>query len=411
MPDYAPKHPAKFSQGIWILALGRLLSSIGTGLVLFYLPIYFVNQIGFSSSIVGLAIASASVTGVIGRFLGGSMVDSLQWGRRRTLFLAVFMSGLGAFVLAIANTMMGLFLGNLLMGFGTGLYWPATETMVADLSSPEHRRESFALTRLADNIGLGLGVIGGGLLVSVAQVYRWLFIGDGVSFWIFLVILYFLLPESSLQRAKGRPGRTEWKQALSDRSLRTYMIVNCQITSFIAIFANIIPLYLKNFSDNNLGLSELQISLFFGLNLIFSVMFQMPIAKILKDIPHSRALGISLLFWALGFLGVAIAGSFPALLYVSAIAAMILLAIATVSYTPVASSLVVELAPPNLRGVYLSLNSQCWAVGYFIGPAIGGVAMDWDKPQVDYFWVALALSTSAGLYFLTQLRRLIHASQ
>ncbi|MEM9137234.1 MAG: MFS transporter, partial [Cyanobacteria bacterium P01_F01_bin.42] len=136
----------KFSQEIWVLALGRLLSSIGTGLVLFYLPIFFVNRVGFSASIVGLAIASASISGVVGRFYGGVMVDSSGWGRRRTLFLAVFISGLGALVLAVTYELLGLFFGNLLLGLGTGLYWPATETMVADLSSPEHRRESYALT-------------------------------------------------------------------------------------------------------------------------------------------------------------------------------------------------------------------------------------------------------------------------
>lgn len=46
-----------------------------------------------------------------------------------------------------------------------------------------------------------------------------------------------------------------------------------------------------------------------------------------------------------------------------------LLAIATVSYLPLASALVTDLAPEPVRGVYLSVNSLCQAVGYFIGPA------------------------------------------
>lgn len=405
---FKPEPLQKFSREIWVLALGRLLSSIGTGLILFYLPIFFVNEVGFSSSIVGLAIASASISGVAGRFYGGMMVDSSGWGRRRTLFLAVFLSGLGALVLAATYELLGLFLGNLLLGLGTGLYWPATETMVADLSAAEYRRESYALTRLADNIGLGLGVIGGGLLISIGNVSRWLFVGDALSFWLFLGMLYFLLPNSALKEAQGRLGRADWVRALRDRRLLVYVVINCLITTYIAIFGSIIPLYLKNFAGAELNVSELQISLFFTLNLVFSVVFQLPLANLLKKYSYTRALGISLLFWGVGFVFVAIAGSFPAWLYPGAAAAMLLLAIAQVSYTPVASALVVELAPDQLRGIYLSINSQCWAVGYFIGPAIGGAAMDLEKPWVDWFWIAIASTIVLGLWVLTILGQLIN---
>lgn len=378
---------------------------------MFYLPIFFVNEVGFSAAIVGLAIASASITGVLGRFLGGVMVDSRGWGRKRTLFLAVFLSGLGALALSGTDELIGLFCGNLLMGLGTGLYWPATETMVADLSQPHNRRESFALTRIADSIGLGLGVVSGGLLISLAQVSRWLFIGDAISFGVFLVILYFYLPDKGLQTAQGRPRKRDWFRALRDRRFLTYMAVNCLITTYIAIFANIIPLYLKNFSNLEIGVSELQISFYFGLYLIFSVVLQIPITKVLQTFSHTQALRISLLFWGAGFIFVAIAGSVSALLYTGAIASMLLLAIATVSYTPVASTLVVELAPENLRGVYLSLNAQCWAIGYFVGPAIGGAAMDLQKPWVDWFWIAIAGSIGLGLWILNHLQILISSKR
>ena len=86
--------------------------------------------------------------------------------------------------------------------------------------------------------------------------------------------------------------------------------------------------------------------------IIFSVAFQMPLAKRLKKFTHTQALSISLLFWGLGFICVVIAGNIPELLYLGALTAMILLAIASVSYTPVASALVVDLAPENLRGVF-----------------------------------------------------------
>ena len=73
----------KFSGKVWILAAGRLLSEIGTGFTLFYAPIFFVNEVGLSSTLVGVALGSGSISGVVGRFLGGQGVDSPSWGRRK----------------------------------------------------------------------------------------------------------------------------------------------------------------------------------------------------------------------------------------------------------------------------------------------------------------------------------------
>ncbi len=60
--------------------------------------------------------------------------------------------------------------------------------------------------------------------------------------------------------------------------------------------------------------------------------------------------------------------------------ALAVFAVAIVSYTPSAASLVTELAPENQRGVYFSVNAVCWAVGSFIGHPLGGWAL--DQPQI-----------------------------
>jgi hypothetical protein len=58
---------------VWILAAGRFLSGVGTGFTLFYAPIFFVNQVGLSATQVGIGLGSASISGVLGRILGGSL--------------------------------------------------------------------------------------------------------------------------------------------------------------------------------------------------------------------------------------------------------------------------------------------------------------------------------------------------
>jgi len=70
---------------VWILAVGRVLTEIGNGLVIFYAPILFVNQVGLSATAVGIGIGSGALAGVIGRFIGGAFADSPMVGRRGTL--------------------------------------------------------------------------------------------------------------------------------------------------------------------------------------------------------------------------------------------------------------------------------------------------------------------------------------
>jgi MFS family permease len=114
---------------------------------------------------------------------------------------------------------------------------------------------------------------------------------------------------------------------------------------------------------------------------------------------------ISTVFWGVGFGLIWVCGVAPAGGLLWAVLGLGLMAIAMASYTPIASALVVSLAPDSLRGVYLSLNSQCWAIGYLIGPALGGAAMDQPQALANGYWLMLMGSIPIGLIILRALDR------
>jgi MFS family permease len=395
----------KLNSAIWILAAGRLLSQVGTGFTLFYLPIFFVNEIGLSATAVGAALSSASASGMLGRFWGGTMIDSKFWGRRRTLLLSMLISCAGAFVFAIAQDLTALVIGNLFMGFGVGLYWPATEAVVADLSLPEQRGEAYAITRLADSLGLGLGVVLGGILIKLAHAYRWLFVADGLSFLVFFGVLYLAVAETAQPEHQGRHGQKGWGIALKDRRFLTYISVNILITTYLAQINSTLPLFFKNFARQGLGFDELTISTLFAWHLGLAILLQLPIARLLSTYRPAQVLLVSLIFWSAGFGMIWACGAIPSGGLLWGVLGLGLFAIATVSYTPTASALVVGLAPESLRGVYLSLNSQCWAIGYLLGPALGGLALDRSQSVANGYWLVLALSVLLGVFILSILDR------
>ncbi|VEP13666.1 Transporter, major facilitator superfamily [Hyella patelloides LEGE 07179] len=400
----------QFSRAVWILAGGRLLSAIGTGFTLFYAPIFFVNQVGISATLVGLALGSGSLSGVLGRFFGGQWADSPQWGRRKTLLLSAIISALADVVLVMTNNFPTLVIGNLLMGLGVGLYWPATEAAIIDLTTPEQRNESFAITRLADSLGLSLGVILGGALIANEVNYRLLFLFDGISFVIFFFIIYFAIAETYNFTNRHKSHNNGWLTALKDRRLTIFLVVNVLFTTYLSQIQSTLPLYFKNFisvGESQLGFSEKVISGLFSWHIVFAAIAQLPIARWLNSFSRIKALTISLVFWGVGFILIWLTGIVTAYPLVWAIVALGIMSLAMVSYTPSASAFIADIAPESLRGIYLSFNSQCWAVGYFIGPSLGGFALDNSINFVRVYWLACSGSIAIGILILQYLNTII----
>ncbi|OLP15974.1 MFS transporter [Leptolyngbya sp. 'hensonii'] len=399
----------RLSYQVWLLAFGRLLSQVGSGFTLFYAPIFFVNQVGLSATAVGIALGSSSISGVVGRFLGGSLADSPRWGRKPAILLSAAFSAIASFVLATTQNFSVLLLGNLLMGLGVGLYWPATEALVADMTTPAQRNEAFALNRLADSLGLGLGVVLAGLLIQLTGAFRALFVIDGLSFLVFFVIVSWAIAVPP-PTGHPQPLLAGWRKALADRTLLVFIPVNVLFTMYIVQIYSTMPLYFTNFvaiSETVKGFSASTISALFTWHLVLTVLLQLPAARWLNRLRRPQALILSVLLWGTGFALIGMAGVMGSTAIVWAVIGLAVLSIATVTYLPSASALVVDLAPPSQRGVYLSINSQCWALGYFIGPPLGGLTLDQPGALPHLFWLGLTGSIGIAIVILRQLDRIM----
>jgi MFS family permease len=404
------KHfPTDLPRQVWILAVGRLLSQIGTGFTLFYAPIFFVNQLGLSTTTVGIGLGVGSIAGMIGRFLGGAMADDPTLGRRKALLISSVISAIAAFALASSVDFTTFLLGTLFGTFGSGIYWPVTEAVVADVVKPAQRSAAYATVRFADNVGLGVGVVLGGWLISAFQAYRSLFLVDSVSFLVFFVVIYVAIPETQPSGCH-RSHWQGWKQALRDRSLLLYLGINTFFTAWIAQLQSTIPLYFSNFiylDAITKGFDAQFLSFLFSLFLGISIVVQFPLARHLQRFRHVQVLKVSAGLWMLGFALVWTTGTMSEQSMIWAILAMGTLAIATTVYLPVASALVADFAPESLRGVYAAINSQCWALGYLIAPPLGGWALDQSQAMAHQFWWFLIGTVVVVLGLLQGLDRMV----
>ncbi len=390
----------KLDKQVWILAGGRLLLQFGTGFTLFYAPLFFVNQLGFSPTMVGIALGSASISGIVGRFLGGSWSDSPSWGRKKVLLLSAAISCLADVFLAGTYDYNTLLIGNLLMGLGIGFYWPPAEAMVADLTTRDQRNFAFALSRLGDSIGLGFGVAFGGVLIAVTGSYRLLFVIDGISFLVFYAIIYGAISDSGQKVLEKQTFWQGWGKTVKDYNLWIFCVVNVMFTTYVMQIQTTLPLYFTNFAVNPDDFTITRISSLFSLHIAFAAVFQLPIVKVINRLTHIQGLILSFLFWGVGFILIWWAGNSPDFAFLIAILAVLISAIALATYNPTASGFIVDLAPPSLRGIYFAINSQCWAIGNLIGPPLGGFVLDSGASYAHNFWLFSSASVFCGILIL-----------
>ena len=397
---------------IWILAGGQLLLYLGQGFTLVYASIYFVNTLGFSPTQVGLALGSSGIAGIFGRFWAGSAIDSDRWGRRGTLLLAAVLTALGCFVLAYAATFPLLIGGNLLLGLGISLYWPANLAVTTDLTTRDNRTEAFALTRLVDNLGLGLGALLAGQYMAMSGSYSLLFIIKGITYLLFAGVIYGAIAEThqstDVAPTDVQPSAWDgWGVAVRDRTFLTYLMGNLIFTLYAAQHTSTLPLYLSNLvpgGNTATGFSEQWISYFFVWHALIKIVCQLPITRAVKGINYVTLLLVALGLWSGGFMliwgaGVTLGSALP-----FAGLAFTLIALAEVIYSPAGVSLVGEMAPENLRGVYFAMESQCWGLGFIIGPAVGGWVL--DQPSLaTHLWVLCVMVGGLASLLLLSLRQ------
>ncbi|MFG6095451.1 MFS transporter [Leptothoe sp. ISB3NOV94-8A] len=393
---------------IWILATGQLLLYIGQGFTLVYASIYFVNELGFSPTQVGLALSSSGLAGIVGRFWSGYAIDSDFWGRRRTLMLSAMITALACFCLAFANTFVLLVLGNLLLGLGISLYWPANLAITTDLTTTENRTEAFALTRLVDHLGLALGALLAGQYVAMSGNYSILFILKGLTYALFAGVIYVAIAETRQPLGDVRNVWQDWWQAFRDRNLLTFLSANIIFTIYAAQYTSTLPLYLANFipgGNTEIGFSEQWISYFFVWHVVLKVVFQLPITRLVKTINHVSIMLVALIIWSAAFFLLWLVGNIAIDPLLIAISAFSLIALAEILYSPAGVSLLGEMAPSNLRGIYFSLESQCWSIGFTVGPALGGWALDHPETMGTNLWLYLITGGFVASFILVVLKQ------
>lgn len=249
------------------------------------------------------------------------------------------------------------------------------------------------------------------MLTLVARTETLFGVGS-LIFLVFLVLIQVAVTETRLHQPEHSDPLQGFVVALKDRSLRLFVVVNVLFTTYIALINSTLPLHLTNVVSPSAqttieaGSDLVSIAnLFTWCYLGFGAVLQLPLVQVLGSLQRVQVLMISMLLWGVGFFLVWATGMVASIQVIWMIASLCVLSVATIIYKPFAPTLVAELAPESLRGAYLAISYQCWSIGYFIGPILGGWAMEQSFAIAHNSWLVASASTICGfitLHFLGQ---------
>lgn len=135
---------------------------IGFGLILPLLPFY-ASSFGASAFVVALLAAVFSLAQFLAAPLLGSLSD--RWGRKPVFLACTALTVAGYVWLALADTLLAVFLARIVAGIGAGKIGVA-QAIIADATPPDQRARGMGMVGAAFGIGMILGPVLGGLLVG-----------------------------------------------------------------------------------------------------------------------------------------------------------------------------------------------------------------------------------------------------
>jgi MFS family permease len=363
-----------FRRPVYAVAGGRLINVFGAGLVYPFATIHFHLEVGLALSIVGLGLLANNVATATGTAVGGYLAD--RYGRRPVMVGSMALSAPTLAAYALVTTGAGFVAVATAAGLTTGLYAPASQAMVADLTDATERERGYGLLKVASNVGFGSGFVVGGVLYEFAATA--VFVADGLTSAVVAGVLLAALPRVH----EGRAGTTlsesvgDWGRAISRPRLVSLALLNVGFAVMYAQMQATVPVV----ASETLGLDSAQIGTLYVLNPLVLVVFQMPVLAAVDGWRRTRGLLASTAFWAVSFLAVtavvAVDG-LPTFLGVGLIGAFLVLrTVGEVLHSPLVTSLASDLGHADERGSRLSLIEVAKRLGMGGGAALGGAFFD-----------------------------------
>ena len=365
-----------------------LINRSGT-MVVPFMTLYLTSpKMGYTVGEAGVVFGLFGLGAFCGAYFGGKLTDKI--GYYPVQFITLIGGGILFILLGQMKTYPLICLFTFLVSFVGEAFRPANSTAISFYSSVENRTRSYALNRLAINIGWAVGSAIGGILAKIN--YELLFWVDGVTnIAAAFVMLAFLKPVGRRSQEESHKVVAPAVSAYRDKTFILFILVTTLFAAcFFQLFTNL-PVYFKN----NLHLSEPYIGLLMAINGIIIALIEMVLVYKLEGKKRSMVYitaGVTLVglsFWILNI---------PANGILIGLSMIILVTFGEIFSMPFMNSYWISRTGTTNRGQYAALYTMAWSAAQTLGP-MGGAQLAQHFGFNFLWWVVGGLSLLAALAF------------
>lgn len=384
------RYPPQF----WLIFVGNFISTIGLSMIWPFLMVYASSRLRLPLTAVGSLLTINSALSLAGSFVGGALTDRV--GRRVMMITGLMLHGLtyGLFVLADRLWIFALLMGA--SGFVSPTYRIAVDAMVADLVPRAKRVDAYALLRVGNNAGIAVGPSIGGFIATRSYTLSFLCASAGLLFYGLLTLLFSKetaprtaeSPEQPKER-RAWQGLGGYRPVLREKRL----LVICAGFTIATVGATLMFILLALYAKSRYGMPESRYGFIMATNAVMVVVFQVLVTRFTRRLPPFSVLTVGALLYAVGVGSVALGSTFSAFL-----ASMVVMTCGELLLVPTSSALVASLAPPDMRGRYMSIYGLSWTVASGIGPLFGGFLADLFGDRAIWLGGAAACVIAAILF-------------
>jgi MFS family permease len=374
------------SRQLWIVEIGVFLNMLGYGAVFPFEVIYLHEERGFDLGVAGLVVGLVTGFAVVTAPIAGAVIDRI--GARATAAAAGLSLAAGYAGLALAESMPTALASAALAGIGNGALSSSQSTLMTVLAPRELRQRASAVSRVAVNVGIGLGSAIGGLVAGFGlRGFMALFLVNAATYAVYVAILVAMVREDAPPPVRASGG---YRRLLRDRAFVHFALTNIVLIAVgWGVLAWIVPPYARE-----LGIAPGLIGLLLLANAVTVVVAQVPIVKAAEGRSRVTALVLGALAWvAACLLAIGAQDATPTVAYVCLLAGAVAFGIGECLHATVFLPLVADLAPPELRGRYMAAIGLTWWLGLALAPTLGAQALAVSP--------TLALLSAAGLSIAT----------
>lgn len=374
------------SKETWLLSLIMLINRSGT-MVVPFLTLYLTEKMGFSVGKSGIVFGLFGAGAFSGAWLGGKLTDKL--GFYPVQVMTLIGGGIMFLVLGQMKTYPLICIFTYLLGFVNEAFRPANSTAIASFSNEENRTRSYALNRLAINLGWALGSAAGGFLASIN--YELLFWVDGVTNIFAALLLLLLINPKGNAAFKKKDVSVKGPSAMVDKSYITFVLVTTLFAvCFFQLFNNM-PLFFKK----ELHLSERFIGVVMSANGLIIALVEMVLVYKLEGRRKRLtyiSFGVCMTGIAFWMLNIPIAPALVASLM------MLVVTFGEIFSLPFMNTYWTERASDNNRGQYAALYAMAWSAAQTAGPMLGAQLAD-VAGFTTLWWVVGGVCITAAFLF------------